>query len=44
MPPLTSPIPFAAIGSIINAAWVRDKAVTYGTLCTAQGRGMGNPS
>jgi len=26
-----------SIGSIINAAWVRDKAVAYGTLCIAQG-------
>lgn len=28
---------FAAISSIINAAWVREGAVVYGSLCTAQG-------
>jgi len=26
-----------AIGSIINAAWMREEAVIYGSLCTAQG-------
>ncbi|KAI0295876.1 hypothetical protein B0F90DRAFT_1637285, partial [Multifurca ochricompacta] len=26
-----------AIGSIMNSAWVRDQAVVYGSLCTAQG-------
>lgn len=29
---------FAAISSIMNAAWVREGAVEYGSLCTAQGR------
>ncbi|KAI0256435.1 hypothetical protein BJV78DRAFT_1278922 [Lactifluus subvellereus] len=26
-----------AIGSIITSAWIRDEAVVYGSLCTAQG-------
>ncbi|KAH9963805.1 hypothetical protein BC827DRAFT_1266148 [Russula dissimulans] len=26
-----------SIGSIMNSAWVREKAVVYGSLCTAQG-------
>jgi hypothetical protein len=32
--------PFAAIGSIINAAWMNEEAVVYGSLCTAQGGGI----
>jgi hypothetical protein len=37
MLPLTYSHLFAAIGSIINSAWVREGAVVYGPLCTAQG-------
>ena len=28
---------FAAISSIINSTWVREGAIVYGSLCTAQG-------
>ena len=28
---------FAAISSIMNSVWVREGAVEYGSLCTAQG-------
>ena len=36
---LTVPgLSFIAIGSIMNSAWITDHGVTYGTLCTAQGR------
>lgn len=28
---------FAAIGGIINSTWIRQQAVTFGSLCTAQG-------
>jgi hypothetical protein len=35
-----APYSFAAIGSIINAAWMNEQAVVYGSLCTAQGGGM----
>jgi hypothetical protein len=38
MPLLTCRHLFAAISSIINSAWVREGAVEYGPLCTAQGR------
>jgi hypothetical protein len=35
---LTYPLDiFAAIGGIINATWIREHAVIYGSLCTAQG-------
>lgn len=39
MPLLTSPRLFAAIGSIINVAWVQEKAVFFGSFCVAQGAG-----
>lgn len=29
---------FVAISSIMNAAWVSEGAVVYGSLCTVQGR------
>lgn len=37
MPSLTCPHLFAAISSIMNSAWLREGAVVYGSLCTAQG-------
>jgi hypothetical protein len=37
IPLLTFSHLFAAISSIMNSAWVREGAVEYGSLCTAQG-------
>ena len=37
MPRLISSDIFTAIGSIMNSAWIRDEAVVYGSVCTAQG-------
>jgi len=37
MPLLKYPHIFAAISSIMNSAWMREGAVVYGSMCTAQG-------